>query len=139
MDQAWLETVALIAALVLAVVFVIAAVAKLADRDGTTDDFGSLGLPEPARWATLVPLLELAVALTLVVLPGWGGVVAFALLAAFTANLAIVLRSGRVAHCACFGGSSTKPVSVRHLLRNAGLLLLALLAATFDGWIWTVG
>lgn len=135
-DVPVLNVVAVAAAVALAAIFIYASVAKLRARDATAEDFRSLGLPEPARWAILVPVLELAVASLLVVLPGWGGVAAFGLLAAFTANLALVLRSGRVAHCACFGGASTKPVSGRHLARNVALLALALLAATVDGPIW---
>ena len=90
-------------------------------------------------WSSGKPVTELATALGLVVLPGWGGVLAFALLAAFTANLAFVIRSGRVATCACFGGTSTAPVSVRHLVRNGVLLALALAASTHDGWLWSGG
>ncbi len=125
---------AIAAALVLALVFAVAAVAKLRDRAATATDFASLGLPRPELWATAVPVMELATAAVLVVAPGWGGVVSFALLSAFTTNLALVLRSGRVASCACFGGSSATPVSARHLIRNGVLLVLALLAATSDGW-----
>ena len=130
--------VALAAAVALAGVLVVAAAAKLGDRAATTADFASLGLPVPAMWAVAVPLAELATALVLVVLPGWGGVAAFALLAAFTATLALVVRSGRVVTCACFGGASTEPVSIRHLARNGLLLALALVAATFDGWSWAL-
>ncbi len=134
-----LEPVAVAAAIFLAATFCIAAVAKLRSPDATAADFASLGLPKPPLWARLIPLLELATALLLLLAPGWGGVVSFALLAAFTANLFFVIRSGRVASCACFGGSSTEPVSSRHLLRNGVLLILASIAASFDGWIWTIG
>lgn len=136
-DARWLVGVA--AALALAAILVVAAVAKLRDRPATSRDFASLGLPSPGFWAVAVPAAELATALLLVLLPGWGGVLAFALLAAFTANLALVLRSGRVASCACFGGASTEPVSSRHLVRNGVLLLAALAAATVDGWLWAPG
>ncbi|MGH1490366.1 MAG: DoxX family protein [Acidimicrobiales bacterium] len=127
---------AAVGALILAATLVIAAVAKLRDRAGTEADFESLGLPNPRFWAGAVPIAELATAAALIVVPGWGGVAAFGLLAAFTANLVMVIRSGRVASCACFGGSSTEPVSSKHLVRNAALLVLALLAATIDGRLW---
>lgn len=138
MDRA-LELVAVAAALVLAATLLLAAAAKLRDRSATARDFGSLGLPRPAMWAVATPLVEVATAAVLIVAPGWGGVAAFALLAGFTATLAVVIGTGRVATCACFGGSSTEPVSVRHLARNAVLLVLAALAATYDGWIWNIG
>lgn len=123
---------------ILACVLVAAAVAKIRNPATTTDDFASLGLPRAEVWAGVVPILELGTAGLLLINPGWGGVAAFALITAFTTNLALVIRSGRVAHCACFGGSSTKPVSVRHLARNGLLLLLALGATTLDGWTWNL-
>lgn len=128
------DALAIVAALILAVVFVVAAAAKLRAGAATAADFASLGLPRPELWATAVPVVELATAAVLAIAPGWGGVLSFALLSAFTTNLALVLRSGRVASCACFGGASTSQVSARHLVRNGVLLALALLAATSDGW-----
>lgn len=129
----------LAAAIVLAAVLVVAAVAKLRDPEATAADFASLGLPAGPLLARAVPAAELATAAALVLNPGWGGVVAFALLAAFTAVLASVIRSGRVATCACFGGSTAEPVSARHLVRNGVLLALAAIAATLPGWIWNAG
>lgn len=131
----WVSTwAANLAAVVLAAVFGYAAVAKLRNRAATVTDFASLGLPRAELWAVAVPVAELVTAAALLIVPGWGGVLAFALLAAFTANLALVIRSGRIASCACFGGASTEPVSNRHLIRNGVLLVLALVAATSDGW-----
>ncbi len=127
---------AAMAAIALAALLGFAAVAKLRSPVATETDFASLGLPNPRFWAMAVPVAELLTAAVLIALPGWGGVLAFGLLAAFTANLALVIRSGRVASCACFGGTSAAPVSARHLVRNAVLLAMALLAATFDGPIW---
>ncbi|MEZ5228167.1 MAG: MauE/DoxX family redox-associated membrane protein [Acidimicrobiales bacterium] len=110
----------------MAATFVVAAVLKLRDRRGTTDDFASLGLPRPATLAALVPLAELAVALMLVVAPGWGAVAAFVLLAAFTTVLIGVIRAGRVVSCACFGGGNSEPVDIGHVVRNAVLMVWAL-------------
>lgn len=127
---------ALAAALALAVVLTLAGVAKLRRPEATAEDFAGLGLPRPTDLATAVPLVELACAALLVVLPGWGGVASFGLLALFTAFLVTVLRSGRVVACACFGANDRDPVSARHLVRNAGLGLLALAAATIADPIW---
>jgi len=126
---------ATVAALALGAVMVRAAIAKLGSREQTEADFASLGLVAAGRLAVVVPIGELAVAALLVVAPGWGGVVAAALLAAFTAVLVRVLRrpDGLVPSCACFGGSSRSPISWRHLARNGMLLALALVAAAFDG------
>lgn len=125
----------MVAALLLGAVMIRAAVAKLAARRQTEDDFASLGLKASGPLAVAVPLAELAAAALLVVAPGWGGVVAAALLTAFTAILVRVLLRphGLVPTCACFGGSSRSPVSWRHLTRNGVLLALAFVAASFDG------
>lgn len=132
------ETIGVVAGFVLAAVFVVAAAAKLSTPEATAADFASMGLPEPAVLARAVPVVELVTAAALVLAPGWGGVLAFALLAGFTVNLYLVIRSGRVATCACFGGAAAEPVSNRHLIRNAVLAALAILAATVDGWIWQI-
>ncbi|MDH3679233.1 MAG: hypothetical protein OEV40_04700 [Acidimicrobiia bacterium] len=117
-----------LAAYLLAVVLVAAAVAKARRPAATATEFAELGLAWPGALARLVPLVELACAAALVATPAWGGVVSFALLAAFTAVLVTVVRSGRVVRCSCFGGVGSQPVSARSLARNAVLLALAALA-----------
>ena len=114
-----------LAAYLLAAVLVLAAVSKLRRPEATAGEFAELGLIGPRALARLVPMVELACAVALVVVPAWGGVAAFALLAAFTAVLVGVVRSGRIVSCNCFGALSSKPVSPLTLARNAGLLLLA--------------
>jgi hypothetical protein len=56
-------------------------------------------------------------------------IVAAALLAGFTALLALRISQGRRPPCACFGSLSTEPIGGRHLLRNAALFSLAVAAA----------
>ncbi len=124
------------AALVLAGVLALAAVAKIRRPEATAEDFAGLGLPRPAALAVAVPAVELGCAILLVVLPGWGGVAAFGLLSLFTALLVSVIRSGRVVSCACFGANDRDPISVRHLIRNGVLGLLALAAATIPEPLW---
>lgn len=136
MDRLLPTPLALVAALILAVVLVLAGVAKLRRPAETAEDFAGLGLPWPGPLATLVPLVEIGCAALLVLVPGWGGVAAFGLLAVFTAALAPVIRSGRVVSCACFGALDRGPVSGRHLVRNGALGLLALAAATIAEPIW---
>ena len=122
--------VASLAALALAAVLVWAGVAKLLRPNETARDFKQLGLPTPAVLARAVPLIEMAIAVALVVVPGWGGVAAFVLLAAFTTWLYSLIRSGVVVSCGCFGSASTEPVTLVEVARNAGLLVLAATAAT---------
>ena len=122
-----------VCAIGLAAILLLAAVSKLRSPDRTIGDFESLGLAGAAALARLVPAAEAATATLLVVAPRWGGPAAFALLAGFTVILVGVVRSGRVATCACFGGTSGEPVSNRHLVRNAVLMMAAVAASTIDG------
>ncbi len=124
-----------LAAVGLAAVLLWAAGAKLLRPTETAADFRQLGLPAPMLLARLVPLVEIATALLLLMAPGWGGVVGFALLAGFTALLLAVVRSGRVVSCGCFGSSSTEPVSMVEVARNGLLLLAAAVAATSTGLV----
>ena len=130
------------AALVVAGALAVAGIPKLARHDHTAAGFDRLGLPQPAALAWAVPAVEVAVAALLVVFPGWGGVVAFALLAGFTVYLVGLVRSGRQVSCGCFGSSGHRAVSVLDVARNALLLTAAAAAATHEGPLrpdgWTV-
>lgn len=124
-----------LAAIGLAAVLLWAAGSKLLRPAETAADFRQLGLPAPTLLARLVPIVELATAILLLVAPGWGGVVGFALLAGFTALLIALVRSGRVVSCGCFGSSSTEPVSVVEVARNCLLLIMAASAASSSGLV----
>jgi hypothetical protein len=115
------------AAALLAVAFGWAALAKLADGRATAAAFAGLGLGAPGILARLVPGVELAAASVLLVRPAVGGLVALALLAAFSGLLALRLRQGAPVRCGCFGDPDSGPVTVATLARNA---LLAALAVT---------
>ena len=127
-----MSTVARLSAVVLAIVFAWAGGAKFTDREGTADAFGSLGLRRPSDLALVVPILELFVAIELIAMPLVGAYLALFMLVAFTVVLVSVVRRDVPVACACFGSVSTKPaepVSWRSLLRNAVLIVLALIAA----------
>jgi uncharacterized membrane protein YphA (DoxX/SURF4 family) len=127
-----MSAAARVSSIVLCVVFAWAGAAKLADREGTVDAFGSLGLRRPADLAIVVPVLELFVAVELIAMPLVGAYGALFMLVAFTVVLVGVVRRGVPVACACFGSVSTRradPVTWRSLLRNAVLIVLALLAA----------
>jgi hypothetical protein len=112
-----------VAALVLAGLLAWAGVAKLARPRTTAAAFAALGVPG----ARLVPLLELVVAALLVTWPAVGGWSAAALLLAFGAVLVRAARRG--VGCACFGAAPSQPASAWELVRNGGLLVLAVAAA----------
>ncbi|MFV0523173.1 MAG: MauE/DoxX family redox-associated membrane protein [Acidimicrobiales bacterium] len=125
--------IAHVAAALLAVVLTVAAVAKLVRPRRTRDELAGLGLVASPALAVVVPVIELTTAALLVVRPAWGGVLAFALITAFTAVLVQVIRSGRVARCACFGSLGSEVVSRSGVIRNGLLLVLAVTAATGRG------
>jgi uncharacterized membrane protein YphA (DoxX/SURF4 family) len=117
------------AALALALVFAVAAVAKLRRRAGTARAFAGLGLASPRVLALGVPVVELALAAGLVVVPGWAGIVALAVLAGFTAFVVQAIRRGDPQGCGCFGATRPAPMGPAELLRNGLLALGAVIAA----------
>jgi uncharacterized membrane protein YphA (DoxX/SURF4 family) len=128
--------VAYAAALVTAGILGWAGMAKWQRPRGTAASFAGLGLPAPAVLARAVPLAELMVAALLVVLPRAGSVAALVLLAAFTVVLFGAVRRGTEVGCACFGSARARPVSGTDLVRNAGLLAFAGVAAAAEGPTW---
>jgi len=116
------------AAVVLAAIFVWAAVAKLRDPSGTASAFRAMQVRRPDALARAVPAAELGVAAALLISPTIGGGVAFTLLVGMTFLLAATVRAGRDVPCPCFGATRLRPIDRRDLVRNAALLGLALLA-----------
>jgi peroxiredoxin/uncharacterized membrane protein YphA (DoxX/SURF4 family) len=125
-----MDTVADVARAFLAVVFTVAAVAKLLDLPGTVRTM--LGFGVPARYAGTaakgLPVAELATALLLVFEPTarWGGIAALLLLLVFIAGIANSLRHGRTPDCNCFGQVASEPISNGTIVRNAVLAVIAL-------------
>ena len=115
-------------AFLLAFVFVRAAVAKLNQPAATAAAFAAMGLPAPGVLRVAVPVVELALAVTLVAAPAAGGVAGLVLLAAFTTLLGRELARGSTTGCGCFGGTA-RPVSAADLARNCVLAALAVVAA----------
>jgi peroxiredoxin/uncharacterized membrane protein YphA (DoxX/SURF4 family) len=119
-----------IARLCLAAVFVVAGVAKLADRSGTRQALADFDVP--SRFAEplllLLPAAELAAATALVfpTTARWGAAGSLVLLALFVVGLTRVLRRGEAPDCHCFGQVHSKPASWVTVARN---LVLALPAA----------
>lgn len=124
---------AYLAGLVDAATFGLAALAKWRDPAGTARAFRDLGVPRPWLAARLLPPLEAALALGLVVLGGPAAVAAAPLLALFGGFLALRLRDGVRAPCHCFGGWRRHPLSAADVVRTVALLAAALLATTSAG------
>lgn len=121
--------VALVAArILLAFVFVVSALTKLADREGTHDAVSAFGLSMVAApVAVLLPLTELIVAAALLpaVSAWWGSLAALGLLTAFILAISISLLRGNRPECHCFGQLHSKPIGWPTLVRNGALAAMA--------------
>jgi uncharacterized membrane protein YphA (DoxX/SURF4 family) len=122
------DTIATLAAVVLGAVFVVAGGAKLAAGSAWFAQARSMGAPQPI--ATVVPGVELVLGAALITglampLPA---LLAIGPLVAFSVLIARQLVDGRHPPCACFGSWSTRPLSESHLVRNAVLIIVALIA-----------
>src|SRR5581483_7115760 len=123
----------LLGRLVLTAVFLVAAVGKLRDPDGSRKAVAELGVPAPlaAAVARLLPWAELGVALAL--LPArtavWGAVGSLVLLVGFLIGIAVSLARGRRPACHCFGQLSSGPIGWTTVARNLVLAAVALAVA----------
>lgn len=113
----------------LAVVFAVAAVAKLADLRTTRQTMTAFGMPLPVAnlAGTLLPIAELATAVALLPQPSarWGAVSAVVLLAIFIAGIVNALSHGRTPDCNCFGQVVSERIGPRTLIRNGVLAAVA--------------
>ena len=124
----------LIARLLLAAVFALSGVAKLADQAGSRQAMVVFGVPSPLAkpFGLFLPLAELAVAAALIpaVAAWWGALGALALLLVFVVGIGANLAQGRKPDCRCFGQLHWAPVGWKTLARN-GLLIAV---ATYVVW-----
>ena len=124
-------SVSLVASILVGAAFLLAGGAKIAA--GPLWRLQASALGAPAVTIPVVPWCEIVVGALLCAqlarpIPA---LVAIAMLVVFSALLALRLAHGQHPPCACFGSWSAKPLSWRHLVRNAALIVLAALAA-FD-------
>jgi methylamine dehydrogenase accessory protein MauD len=120
-----LDAAILCARLLLAIVFAVAGVAKLADWAGTRQAVVDFGVPAAlaAPLGILLPLAELAVAAALVpaTTAWWGAVGALVFLLLFAVAIGANLALGRKPNCRCFGQLHSAPTDWSTLARNAVL------------------
>src|SRR6266576_1162932 len=125
----------LFARLLLSLVFLVAGLAKLADLAGSRQAMRGFGVPDKLAdfLGLLLPLAEIAVAVTLVVplTAWWGAVAALALLLMFVAGIGYNLAQGRTPDCHCFGQLHSSPAGWSTLIRN---LVLAGVAGVVVGF-----
>ncbi|MBV9172935.1 MAG: redoxin domain-containing protein [Chloroflexi bacterium] len=119
----------LAARMVLALVFAVAGLAKLADRAGSQRALRDFGLPGllASTVGVLLPLGELGIAVALLpaVSAWWAAVAAVALLLLFVVGMSVSLLRGRRPSCHCFGQLHSAPVGGPTLVRNLVLAIVA--------------
>ncbi|MBX7055925.1 MAG: redoxin domain-containing protein [Pyrinomonadaceae bacterium] len=124
-----MEIVLLAIRSLLAVVFGVAGVAKLVDRDGSRKAMIDFGVPVPVAGiaAVILPMVEIAIAFALLFVgTSWPGAIACSLLlAVFCAGMVYQLARGNAPDCHCFGQLHSEPVSVLSLCRNLALFAAA--------------
>ena len=123
-----MNTVGLVASIIVGVAFVVAGASKLAAGPTwpvTARDMGAPGFTIP-----LVPWVELAVGAALVaqLAAPTPAIAALVLLVAFTTLIAVRLARGERPSCACFGAWSAEPIGPTHVVRNVVLMALAVVA-----------
>lgn len=120
-----MDAATFLARALLAAVFLLAAIAKLADLAGSRRAIVDFGVPSflSGPLSILLPLSELAVAalLMLAATAWWGAIGALTLLLTFIAGISVNLVRGRTPDCHCFGQLHSAPISWRTILRT-GLL-----------------
>lgn len=128
---------ALIGRLILAAVFAVSGLAKLADRRGSQQTARDFGVPDHlvASIAVCLPVLELAIAVLLLpdVTASWAAIGGFVLLAGFSLAIAFAIAHGRRPDCHCFGQLHSAPAGWAVLLRDVSLAAVAAFVA-FAGW-----
>ncbi len=124
-----MASVVLVLRVGLAVIFVTAGLAKLADLRSFRQTMRGFGVPGRAAdvGATVLPFAELATAVALLPQPSarWGGVAALILFGVFIGGIVNALRNGRRPDCNCFGQLASSRVGPRTLARNAVLAAVA--------------
>ena len=129
-----MDATLLCARLLLALVFAVAGVAKLADRTGSRQAIVDFGVPAAlvGPLGVFLPLAELAVAAALVptTTAWWGAVGALVLLLLFAVAIGANLARGRKPNCRCFGQVHSAPagwstLAQRGSRRPSGLRRLA--------------
>jgi peroxiredoxin/uncharacterized membrane protein YphA (DoxX/SURF4 family) len=132
-----MDTLLLLARLVLAGVFIIAGAAKLFDREGSKKALEGFGVPVNLAGigGLLLPVVELIVGLLLIprATAPYAAIAAFLLLAAFIAGIVYNMSKGRAPDCHCFGQIHSEPVGPSTLVRN-GILAVVALFLVFGGW-----
>jgi uncharacterized membrane protein YphA (DoxX/SURF4 family) len=125
-----MDAFSLVARVLLAVLFAVAAVGKTLDRRGSEEAAGGFGVPAalapPAVVGVVICESLVSFGLLVSATATWAAALSLALLALFTVAIARVVRRGDDVTCNCFGQLQSASVGWPTLVRN---LLLAAAAA----------
>lgn len=128
-------TVAVLIGVGLGLLFAVSGLLKLADRPGFQSGLARYKIL-PARLvptaSRVVPAVEVAIGVCLLVglYSRLAAAAATIFLVVVTVGVVVNLRRGRSIPCACFGTASTSPITIRTVVRNAALFVLALIVVT---------
>ncbi len=122
-------SLAVAASILVGAAFLLAGGAKIASGPLWRVQASALGAPRFTIAA--VPWIEIIVGALLCaqVARPIPALIAIVTLLVFSGLLSVRLAAGQHPPCACFGSWSAKPLSWRHLVRNAALIVLAAVAA----------
>ena len=123
-----MDTVVVIASVVVGLVFLVAGGSKIAAGPQWPVEAAELGAPRFS--VAVLPWIELTVGALLVVQVArpYPAYVALALLVGFTLLIVRRLAQGKRPACACFGAWSAKPLGAGHVARNTTLIIVAVIA-----------
>lgn len=114
-------------------VFIFSFVRKSMDVRGWISQASELSVPKPTALVVVVAEGGVGVLLVAQLWPRVTASASLVMLIGFSVLIASLLMRGRRPVCACFGASSTKPISWMTLARNAAFIaanVVALLGAT---------
>lgn len=125
-----MNTVLIISRVALAGIFLLAALTKAADMDGSRAALRGFGVARSfvAPAAILLPITEALAAVMLIFsdTARLGAIVGLVLLMTFMSSIAVALRRGRAPECHCFGQLHSRPAGRETLGRNGILVAVAL-------------
>lgn len=115
--------------LLLAAVFAVSGITKIADLPGTRKAVADFGLPQllARPIGLLLPVVELACAIALIPAGSawWGAVGVLVLLIVLLAAILVNLARGRTPDCHCFGQLHSEQIGWKTVVRNLVLLITA--------------
>lgn len=124
-----MDIILLAGRVVLALIFVVAGLAKLVDLPGSRKSMLDFGVPRflAGPFGVMLPLAELIIAMALFTnaFAWWGGIAALSLLLVFILGIGVTLARGKAPDCHCFGKLSAGPIGFKTIARNAVFCALA--------------